>query len=614
MKRVTDLIILMITLLGLAGCSKDLVSPILVLACDSNFGTYTCEILKAEGINGFQIDSLTDRKITLSYLQGFDIVILAESEITPIHKEMLFSYVKDGGNLIAFRPDKKLSEIFGINATHNTIKEGYLQIILGTDIGKGLISVPMQFHGEADGYQIDGGIEIASLFVDSIQNSGMPAIVYNSYGKGHGVAFSYNLPRSIVYTRQGNPDLAGLEKDGIYGIRPMDMFTEGWVKTSNNTINQADEQMRLLTRCIEKMSTYTRPIPRFWYFPDTLKSLVTLTNDGEYMGEDDFESQFRDIDSMGAKMSLYILETKKVSKEWADKWVGRGHEISGHPDATNLSSFPGWYYMKSALTNKKYEIADKYSLSMRTNVNHWFVWCGRDSTGSPDFGSQAALEADIGIKMNISYAHYDNNSVQGHFLGGSTGYSQGNYTGSGLVMKFANCKGRVLDIYQHCNSVYDQAYMEKDDQEGFFNCFKGIIDRSLQDEVYSCISIKAHNVEYFFSRKPLMQMLAYANKHNIPVWTAGKLLEFIEMKDEATFENICWSNDRLLFKIQSSLKHTGGLTCMVPYTYNGKKVSKITIDGLNHPYSVRSVKGFEYAMVTIMPGSAYDIKISYNKL
>jgi hypothetical protein len=29
---------------------------------------------------------------------------------------------------------------------------------------------------------------------------------------------------------------------------------------------------------------------------------VTLTSDGEFKGEKDFESQFRDVDSMGAKM------------------------------------------------------------------------------------------------------------------------------------------------------------------------------------------------------------------------------------------------------------------------------------------------------------------------
>ena len=94
----------------------------------------------------------------------------------------------------------------------------------------------------------------------------------------------------------------------------MDLFTDGWVNTSKNTINQADEQMRLLSHCIEKMNSYTKPLPRLWYFPDNLKCLVTLTNDGETQGETDFEPQFTDVDAKGAKMSIYILAMKRHQK------------------------------------------------------------------------------------------------------------------------------------------------------------------------------------------------------------------------------------------------------------------------------------------------------------
>ena len=72
------------------------------------------------------------------------------------------------------------------------------------------------------------------------------------------------------------------------------------------------------------MSENAKPLPRLWYFPDTLKCLVTLTNDGEYNDEKDFESQFRDIDSMGANMSLYVMETNKVTRQWTERWIARG--------------------------------------------------------------------------------------------------------------------------------------------------------------------------------------------------------------------------------------------------------------------------------------------------
>ena len=43
-------------------------APILLLATQDGFGTYTEEILKTEGFRGIQVDSLNSEKITRSYL------------------------------------------------------------------------------------------------------------------------------------------------------------------------------------------------------------------------------------------------------------------------------------------------------------------------------------------------------------------------------------------------------------------------------------------------------------------------------------------------------------------------------------------------------------------
>ena len=590
MKRSIILPAAFVLLSGIAGCArKNATVPISILATDADFGTYTGEILKTEGFNEFKLGSLAGEEITPSYLKRFDLVILAESLTDLPEREMLFEFVNNGGNLIAFRPDLALGELFGILPSGGNIAEGFIGIETTTEQGKGLTSKTIQFHGIADTYTVKGGRTVAALYKDSVTISEFPAVVRNHYGKGHTVAFSFNLPKSIVYTRQGNPQYAGKETDGINGIRAIDLFTGGWLQVSKNTLNQADEQMRLLTHCIETMCHGLKPLPRFWYFPDTLRCLVTLTNDGEYRSETDFEDQFRDVDSLGAKMSIYLLEADKVSKGWTDKWTGKGFEISGHPDDIQEATDPGWNPMNHVLIGKKKEIADKYALSMKTVVNHWFVWCGKDSAGIPEFAAQAELETNNGLELDANYAHYDNPSNQGHFLG-PLGVNQGNFTGSGLVMKFANSKDRILDLYQHLTNVYDQQYMENRDAEGFFNCFKGLMDRSIENEVYSFISIKAHNDEYDFSRKPLMKMLDYANTKRIPVWTAGNLLDFLKMKDEAAFSNMAWSDNRLAFKLTSSLKNANGLTFLLPARHGSTKISCITVDGRHAQIDRKSMK------------------------
>ncbi len=600
----------LLALISMVSCTKPISkAPILIIATDSGFGTYTSEILKAEGLNEFILDSLNSKAISKNYLTLFDVVILAEREIAKDKKELFEEYVKTGGKLIAFRPDKDLSGIFGIEYLGETIDEGYIKIDTNSEQGKGITTQSIQLHGIADKYSVQSAKIIASIIANKDKPDTFPGVVINNYGQGQAIAFLYNLPKSIVYTRQGNPLFAGIEKDGIPGLRGTDLFTDGWVDTSKNTLNQADQQMTLLSNCIQTISN--KPLPRFWYFPDTLKCLITLTNDGEFRSETDFEPQLQDVDSMGAKMSLYLLQPEKVSKQWVDKWIAKGFEIAGHPDDTKEAGNPDWNNMDGVIKAKKNEIAEKFGLQIRTNVNHWFVWCGRDADVKPDFAAQSMLEEINSIELDLNYAHYDIKSNQGDNYLGPLGTNQGNFTGTGLPMKFANVNGKIINVYQQFNAVYDQQYNESHDPEGFFNCFKGLMDRSLNDEVYSFISVKAHNDEYYFSKDPLMKMLAYANSHGVPVWTALQQLDFIKTREEASFTNTNWSNNILSFNLNSSIKNGNGLTIMILHNFGNKKIKGISKNGDDASFIVRQIKGSAYAFLTVEPGKAYQISATY---
>ncbi len=512
----------------------DRTSTVMILA---EKGNYIEEILRAEGLNSFESSTIINASIP------YEVVIVPKATLSDSQVQNLQQYVQQGGRVIAFHPNAELAERFGLKLSDNVIRNGYLSINTSNKIGKGLAAASLQTHGSAQGFSGKKLTTIATL------NNNLPAVVSIRSGKGQIIAFAYDLPANVMLTRQGNPKSAGIEKDGIRGLRAMDLFTDGWVDTSKNRLNQADEQMRLLTRCIRSLAN--KPLPSLWYFPDSLKTLVTLTNDGEYSDEKDIEPQFADIEAKNANMSLYILTASKISKAITDAWQKRGNEISGHPDNTQNAEHPTWQNMNAAIDFKINEIADKYAIqSMRTIVNHWFVWCGNNAKGEQDFTAQARIERLYGIGMDINYAHYDNNSSQQRFLG-PLGEQQGNYAGTGLPMKFGDMNGKTLDIYQHHNNVYDQQYMENKDSLGFFNAFKGIMDRSINNEVYSYISVKCHNDEYFFSKVPLSKMLDYAAARNIPVWAPQKLLDFLIAKDNAKFNNIKWAGNKLSFTIAS---------------------------------------------------------------
>ena len=104
---------------------------------------------------------------------------------------------------------------------------------------------------------------------------------------GHAAAFTYDLAKSIVETRQGNPAWAGQERDGTAPIRSDDLFfgnaagdpQPDWVNLNKVAIPQADEQQHLLANLIGQMSADREPLPRFWFLPRDEKAAVVMTGD-----------------------------------------------------------------------------------------------------------------------------------------------------------------------------------------------------------------------------------------------------------------------------------------------------------------------------------------------
>jgi len=609
-QRLEQLFIICLSLFTVSACKPAIHAPILLVSGQGDFGRYTAEILKAEGFNEFDTLSLSVDRPDEAVLAEYPTVILSHKVTDPAIWKTFESYSARGGNLISVIPPSFTAPVSGFTTTKPDDQAGYLYIDSLNRPGFGFTTHRVQVHSERSNNIPDSSVVIAWFGSGSGPSHSAPAVVIKKSGRGHTAAFLYNLPANIVLTRQGNPLLAGKETDGIPGLRAMDLFTGGWVDTTCNKINQADEQMHLLSEIIEQLNKDKTPLPRLWYFPDTLKCLVTLTNDGEYRAEKDFDPQFRDMDSAGAKMSLYVIGTKDVSKEWVQKWTARGFEIAGHPDDTREAVLPHWKTMDSVLNAKVSEIAGAYELPMKTNVNHWFVWCSTDSAGKQEFAAEAQLEAKHGIALEVNYAHYDNNASEGHFLGNS-GSGQGNFAGSGLPMRFSSSDGKVIPVWQHFNNVYDQQYNEQHDPRGFFDCFKGLMDRSIDQDVYSFISIKSHNDEYYFSRIPLLKMISYSTERGVPVWTAARLLEFVQQRDEAEFSDIQWKGNELSFVLNMKQSLKNGLTIIIPAVYRNLKPEKINIGNAAVKFSVSDVRGKEYAFLTVPASEKSLVTVKY---
>lgn len=584
-------------------------SPILIIV-DSNssnpFGTYTEEILKTEGFNEFEAKQLSDMN---SYdLWRYNVVILTETKLTLEQADMFKTFAAGGGSLIAFKPDKKLAPLFGIEYMDSFVSEGYILVDTRTEIGRGITRETMQFHGEADKCNIvsNSSQTVAELYTDADTAASGPAVVFNQYHNGLCVAFTYDLNRSIILTRQGNPDWSGLERDGLKGVRASDMFLNGaygpyWIDSSKVSIPQADEQMRLLSHAIERLSSNKLPLPRTWYFPYGMKSLVIFTGDGEHTPVEELDRQIKDIQSWGGNMTLYIIGTY-IDPHKVQEWIKDGNEISVHYNAViddlNPSSEvdkPTYKVMNKVYDTMTADFKEVYGFLPQTVRNHWVVWCG--------WSEQAEIEANHGLHFDCNYYHFDYGSSAEGFLG-----DVGFFTGSGLPMKFCDKDGSVLDIYQSATQIADEHWRALIAKK-----FNTLLHGSLYNEAYTFINANFHPERWKHFINYATEILQLCSYYNIPVWTAQKTLEFLQMKDTSRFSKISWFNNTLRFQLEAPIAGEG-LTFMLPIRFKNLYLSTISMDDTFMEYVAETIKGKDYALVVTSSGKTCNVKAIYGKL
>jgi hypothetical protein len=139
---------------------------------------------------------------------------------------MFGDWVDAGGNLIAMRPDKGLADLLGLTDQSSTLANAYLLVDTSAEPSAGIVDQTIQFHGVADIYTVSDASILATLYSDATTATSNPAVTLRNIGTngGQAAAFTYDLARSVVYTRQGNPAWAGQNRDGVGPIRSNDLF------------------------------------------------------------------------------------------------------------------------------------------------------------------------------------------------------------------------------------------------------------------------------------------------------------------------------------------------------------------------------------------------------
>jgi len=569
--------------------------PILVIAgADNPFSRYYGEILRAEGLNAFAVKDVAD--VTSATLAAHDLAILGDVDVTAAQIRLLREWVRAGGDLIAMRPDARLAGLLGLKGSGSSISDGYLEVDTSKAPGAGIVGATMQFHGVADRYWLDGATSVAGLYADASSALPSPAVSVHSVGSrgGRAAAFAYDLARSVVYTRQGDPARLGRGGEGRSPRRSSDLFfgrsnlgaEPEWVDRSKIAIPQADEQQRLLANLIGDLTADKRPLPRFWYLPRGLKAAVIMTGDDH--GTGGTAGRFEDYIAESPagcsvarweciRASSYIFPDTPLSSAQAASYTDQGFEVGLHVDTGcadfTSSSLPTSFETQLMQWRSKYPEVRLPS----TERLHCVSWS--------DWASVPKTERANGIRLDTTYYYWPRSWVQDR---------PGLFTGSGLPMRFADLDGSMIDVYQAATQLTDES------GQSLAMTIDTLLDRALGPEGYYGVFTANMHADAAASTGS-DAIVASAKARGVPVVSGRQMLTWLDGRNRSSFESIEWRGGRLSFRVAAAAG-AAGLRGMLPTSFGGRTLRAITRDGRQIGFTRETVKGVGYAFFAASSG------------
>jgi hypothetical protein len=582
--------------------------PILVVTDPGDpIGTYYAEILRAEGLNEFAVTTKAD--LTAPTLAGYQVVLLAETSVTDAQATLLNGWVQAGGNLIAMRPDARLAGLLGLGSDAGELPEAYIKVAVDSPPGAGITAETMQFHGTAERWTTAGAATVATLYSDADTPTSNPAVTLRNVGAagGQAAAFTYDLARSVVATRQGDIGLAGVEHDGeLEAVRSDELFWPGgFLDLSKVAIPQADEQQRLLANLITQMSLDRTPLPRFWYLPRGNKAAVVLTGDDHALdGHTGTAGQFNryaDVYSPpGCSVALwqcvrstsYLFPAVALPDEDAKAFEDEGFEIalhlrvSGpHTGAQECNDFTSAAGLDADLTSQLDAWRANWpSLSAPVSSRtHCIVWS--------DWSSVPEVELEHGIRFDTNYYYWPDAFVQHH---------PGVFTGSGFPMRFADRSGAMIDVYQAATQLTDESNQNIPEE------FPPLLDKALGTEGY--YGVFTANMHTDQADHPGADAIVEESlERGVPVVSATQMLTWIDGRNDSSFQNLNFAGGLLRFSVARG-SGALGLETMVPASSPAGEVTHVTRNGAPVSVARRAVKGIDYA---VFDSSSGDYVVAY---
>ncbi|HSA52168.1 MAG TPA: DUF4082 domain-containing protein [Yinghuangia sp.] len=617
-----------------APCSSPGVGPVLVVTANANpYACYYTEILRAEGLNAFA--TLDIGAVNTTELNKYTTVVLGDLDPGPTLVAALTTWVESGGHLITMRPRATLSGLTGLTSGAGVLADQYLKVENAGGPGAGIYADrAIQYHGNADQWTAAPGTNvIAELFRRTgpaePTGIGKPAVTQRTAGAGTVTAFAFDLAKSVVMTRQGNPAHANQEHDTLTdNLRSTDMFHRDWVDLNRVEVPQADEQQRLLANIIELANRERAPVPRFAYFPGKAGTPtpelnpVVLVSTGDHhntpqAGIIDRVTKYNAnsdpactnpatrtqavTDWRCMRGTFYIWDSEGDAAPAAvHDWEAQGFEVGRHVSQNGhcLDVDPGTpqNVIDATVTNafnaSLSDFEDAYGYAPTTSRTHCMTW--------PDYSTVASVEQSFGIRMDTNYYYLPDvwsNSYGSPLMKNAPGY----YTGSGLPMRFTTADGTMIDVYQAATQLHDEFCQTYPTQ------FDAMVDRAQGSQgFYAAITLNNHLDDQLGNStgtcdqvdQTVIQdaVIAAAKAKGVPVITAQQLLEWTDGRNQSSIRDLARSGNNVTFTVDANAAAANLMTMLPTTGPGGTTLTGLTREGAPVPFAEETVKGIEYAV------------------
>jgi len=243
------------------------------------------------------------------------------------------------------------------------------------------------------------------------------------------VLFSFDVAAHVLALRQGDPDLAGIDTDGLGGTKPNDLRPFPW---SSPTWRQpsADLWVEALAAAVEIAGG--APRDRLWPLPDEADSVVVLVLEQGAGTADEVRAALQTLDDAGVEATVLLREDADASL--VRDIVEGGHAVGLQPDGRGLAS----PREVEALVRAQFASASDRSSPVRSIRHAGALWWGWDHP--------AALAGDLGLDVLLDFA-----SVGPDF--GGPGFA----FGAARPVRFRRADGSLLPVLQLPTPVWDVA-------------------------------------------------------------------------------------------------------------------------------------------------------------